>query len=785
MSAVTEEQAVEMVNIEVDGTPMQVPKNSMIIEATDKAGINVPRFCYHKKLSIAANCRMCLVDVEKAPKPMPACATPVMEGMKVYTTSRRAIDAQHGVMEFLLINHPLDCPICDQGGECELQDLAMGYGRSVSRFTERKRVVKDKDIGPLVRTDMTRCIHCTRCVRFLDEVAGTCEMGGTGRGDRLEITSSIAGSIDSEMSGNIIDLCPVGALTNRPFRYSARAWELSSRPSTAAHDGLGSGVHYHVRRGKVMRAVPADRERVNETWLSDRDRYSHFGLYANDRVLNPSVKRDGEWVEVTWDEAVDAAAGALGSRGAGEVGVLMSPSAATEDYFLARRLADGLQTPHIDHRARECDFADDGARPALFGASLAEIQGADNILLLGCNARHEAPVLGHRVRQAWRSGATIFAVNPLDWNFHFDLAGKVIAAPQALAGEIAALAAAVAERTGQSLPGHLNVDGATVTDAHRAIAARLGEAENGVVIVGQAAMAMADAARVRQLAAWLAEASGSALDLLPHGANTAGATAAGALPAEGGLNARAMLESPRSAYLLWDIEPTADTFDPAVTMNALAAAEKVVAVTPFAGPALREVADVILPLAPWAETEGSLVNLSGERFDVSPAGKPAGEARPGWKVLRRLGAALGLEGFDHINIDDVRADMNDKLADLRAPLAPVGDLPAPATAAGLWRIGEVPMYAADALCRRSAPLQDSVHAEHGFVGLNPADADALGLVDGGSARVSQGDGSVVLGVRVTGMVPAGAAWVRASTPESAELGPVNGPVQVSRPGGND
>ncbi|KAA9130260.1 NADH-quinone oxidoreductase subunit G [Marinihelvus fidelis] len=785
MSAVTGEQAVDMVNIEVDGIAMQVPKNSMIIEATDKAGINVPRFCYHKKLSIAANCRMCLVDVEKAPKPMPACATPVMEGMKVYTTSRRAIDAQHGVMEFLLINHPLDCPICDQGGECELQDLAMGYGRSVSRFTERKRVVKDKNIGPLVQTDMTRCIHCTRCVRFLDEVAGTCEMGGTGRGDRLEITSSIAGSIDSEMSGNIIDLCPVGALTNKPFRFSARAWELQSRPSTAAHDGLGSGIHFHVRRGKVMRAVPADRESVNETWLSDRDRYSHFGLYAEDRVLAPSVKRDGEWVEVTWDEAIEAAADALRGRAGDDIGVLMSPSAATEDYFLARRLADGLGTPHIDHRARECDFADDGARPSLFGAPLASIQNAKGILLVGCNARQEAPVLGHRVRQAWRAGASVFVVNPLDWNFHFDVAGKVIAAPQSLAGELAAVALAVAEASGQALPENLSTGDVTPGDAHRAIARGLADAEGGVVIVGHAAMAMADAARVRQLAAWVAEATGTALNLLPMGGNTAGAAAARALPGEGGLNARAMLESPRRAYLLWDVEPQADTFDPAVTGAALAAADKVVAVTSFAGGALRDAADVILPLTPWAETEGSLVSLDGLRVDVSPAGQAAGESRPGWKVLRRLGTALALEGFDHVNIAAVRADMDGHLAAPTAPGLSSITLPAPSVAAGMWRVGEVPMYSTDALCRRSAALQDTVHAEHGFVGLNPADAEALGLVDGGSARVAQGDAAVVLNVRVTDAVPANAAWVRASTPESAELGPVNGPITVSRPGGND
>ncbi len=375
-------EVIEMVNIEVDGQTMEVRKNSMIIEATDKAGISIPRFCYHSKLSIAANCRMCLVDVEKAPKPMPACATPVMDGMKIYTQSRRAIDAQHGVMEFLLINHPLDCPICDQGGECELQDLAMGYGRSVSRFSERKRVVKDHDIGALVQTDLTRCIQCTRCVRFLSEIAGTDELGLYGRGDRTEIGTSLAQGIDSELSGNVIDLCPVGALTNKPFRFSARAWELMARPSVATHDGVGSNLWYHTRREQVMRAVPRDCESTNETWLSDRDRYSHFGLDAEDRVLEPMIKVDGEWQTASWDEGIAAASEALRNAvyvyGNDKLGMLISPNASTEEHFLAQRLAQGLECPNIDYRLREQDFADDKARAqtAAFQSQMADIDHA-------------------------------------------------------------------------------------------------------------------------------------------------------------------------------------------------------------------------------------------------------------------------------------------------------------------------------------------------------------------------------------------------------------------------
>jgi len=783
MSAVAD-QDVEMVNIEVDGIPLEVPKNSMIIEATDKAGIAVPRFCYHRKLSIAANCRMCLVDVEKAPKPMPACATPVMDGMKVYTQSKRAIDAQHGVMEFLLINHPLDCPICDQGGECELQDLAMGYGRSVSRFTERKRVVKDKNIGPLVQTDMTRCIHCTRCVRFLDEIAGTCEMGGTGRGDRLEITSSIAGSIDSELSGNIIDLCPVGALTNKPFRYSARSWELISRPSHASHDGLGSALHYHVRRGRIMRAVPRDLEAVNEAWLSDRDRYGHFGLYTEDRLERPAVRRDGEWVDVSWDEALEAARAALQGPAGEDLGLLLSPSATTEEYLLARRLADGLGCPNVDHRGRERDFRDDGHRPAAFGAPIEHVQSMDTIVLLGCNPRHEAPILGHRVRKAHRAGARVYALNPLDWDFHFDLAGGMVAAPQELLTEFGALARAVADATGQALPESLAAAAADGdAGAYTAMAEALRDGERVLVLVGQAALGHAEAAWLRQLAAWIASATGARLNLLPVGANTTGACAAGALPGDGGLDARGMLDAPRQAYLLWNIEPDRDLEDPAASLAALNGANAVVAATPFAGPALRRVATVLLPLAAWPETEGSFLNLDGTRFELRPAGRAPGEARPGWKILRRLGGDLGLDGFDQVNLEEVQAALP---AGAPEPKEGIPDLPAPAESdqQALHRIGELPLYSVDALCRRAEALQGTVHADNRFLGLNPVDAEALGLAEGATARVNQGGDAVELTVRVSARVPAGGAWVRTATAEGAALGPAFGKLHV-QPAGAD
>ena len=784
------ERAVDMVNIEVNGIALEAPKGSMIIEATDKAGIEVPRFCYHPKLSIAANCRMCLVDVEKMPKPVPACATPVMEGMKVYTESRRAMDAQHGVMEFLLINHPLDCPICDQGGECELQDQAMGYGRSVSRFTERKRVVKDKEIGPLVQTEMTRCIHC---VRFLEEIAGTSEMGGAGRGDRLEIGTCVQNSIDSELSGNIIDLCPVGALTNKPFRFAARAWELMARPSIAAHDGVGSSLYHHVRRGRILRTVPRENEATNETWLSDRDRYSHLGLYSDDRVSTPEVKEDGQWKPVSWNEAAETVATMLRqsveSDGPEQMGLLMSPSAASEEYFLAQRLARGLGCNNIDHRLREQDFSDDAARAATpaFGKTITEIGRSDAILLLGCNPREEAPIVGHRVRTAWRGGAKIAAINPLDWRFHFKTGPDAIVAPQQMVAELAALAAAVQKATGAEAPGqfHSALEQADVAVRHEVLANRLKEAGQGLVLLGQFAMSHPDAAWLRSLGAYVAEATGSAFNLLPHGGNSAGAWHAGALPHRGpggretgpGLNTVGMLADPRRCYLLWGIEPEFDIDNPAQAVAALKSAGTVISVVSHATASLREISDVILPLAPLAEAEGSLLNLDGSRVDFSAAAKPLGEARPGWKILRRIGHELGLGGFAQVSLGDVRADLASD-ADGAALERRSAELGVRRDGEGLYRIGEVPMYSVDPLVRRSLPLQQTAQADSMFLGLNPADAERLGLTDGAKARVRQGDRQAEFEVTVSGRVPAGGAWLRSATCATRELGPAVAPIIV-------
>jgi NADH-quinone oxidoreductase subunit G len=585
------------VAIEIDGRPMFAPKGSMIIQAADKAGIPIPRFCYHEKLPIAANCRMCLVDAEMGgrpmPKPQPACATPVADGMKVFTRNEKALKAQRNVMEFLLVNHPLDCPICDQGGECELQDLSMGYGRSVSRFAERKRVVADEDLGPLVATEMTRCIQCTRCVRFTADIAGTYELGGMQRGENLQIGTYDGKPLTTELSGNVIDVCPVGALTNKVFRFRARPWELVARESLGWHDALGSNLFLHVRRGDVMRTVPRDNEAVNECWLSDRDRYSHQGLDAEDRARKPLI-RDGEsFREASWEEAIAHAAGILGAHRGDDLGVLVHPSTSNEEGALLARLADALGSGNLDHRIAAHDLSD-GAVAAPFAMPVAELQSADTIVLVGSNLRHEIPLLHQRLHQAARRGAKIHVINPVDFDFTFRTASKTIVPPSRLAAALEALQPAGASRI--------------------------------ALILGAVAENSIHAAAIRKAAAAFAAAHGAALCRIPQGANALGLTRMGVLPTA--RDAQAMLADPRKAYVLYGIEPGLDFADQARALKALGSA-KVVAFSHYACASTRAVADVILPIGALPEIDATLTNLDGRDQRAIAGGKLPGEARPG------------------------------------------------------------------------------------------------------------------------------------------------------------
>jgi NADH-quinone oxidoreductase subunit G len=707
--------AEEFVNIEVNGVPMKARKGEMIIRVTDANGAYVPRFCYHDKLSIAANCRMCLVEVEKAPKPLPACATPVAEGMKIFTQSQKATAAQRATMEFLLINHPLDCPICDQGGECELQDLAVGFGRDISRFAERKRVVKDETLGPLVSTDMTRCIQCTRCIRFTQEIAGVQELGMVGRGEHSSVRAFVERTVDHELSGNIIDLCPVGALNSKPFRFSARAWEMIAHPLVSPHDGVGTNIFGHVLRGKLMRVVPRDNESINETWIADRDRFSYEGVYSADRVGAPLIRERGSWTQVSWESALAVAVDGL-RKHAGGLGSLGSASATVEELYLLNRLTRGLGSPNIDHRLRMRDFSDqaaDALHPNL-GMRIADVDHLQGLLIIGANLRREVPVLAHRVRKAALAGAAVAFVNPGKFDYKFPIAAYVQSAAAAQVADLAAVLAAVAEKTGAAVPSHLSALAAvaTLSDAHQAAATALLAGPKRAVWLGALALRHPQYADLRALAGGIAQLAGASLGELAEGGNAAGAYLAGAVPhreAGGkalnavGLNAAQMLHSPLTAYILFGgVEPDADSLSPEA-LKALAGAELVIAITPYMTEQLKNIAHVVLPIGTFAETSGSYVNLEGVWQSFTAAARSFGESRPGWKVLRVLGTELGIERFGYQSSEEVRDELRTICAD-GLPPAWVGSRAVSAAAAGAHTV-DVPMYQVDAVVRRAPSLQ--------------------------------------------------------------------------------
>ena len=707
----------DVVNLEVDGKPVEARKGQMLIEVTDTVGAYVPRFCYHEKLSIAANCRMCLVEVEKAPKPLPACATPVGEGMKVFTRSPYAIAAQKATMEFLLINHPLDCPICDQGGECELQDLAMGYGRDVSRYVERKRVVKDKDIGPLVSTDMTRCIHCTRCVRFGEEIAGMPELGTTDRGEHMKIGTYIEKAVDHELSANIIDLCPVGALNNKPYRYSARSWEMVQRATIAPHDCVGSNLFAHVLRGTVKRIIPRTNEAINETWISDRDRFSYEGIYSDDRLLTPRVKDGDTWRDIDWSDALEMAAEKFAAAGS-ESSFIVSPSATVEEGYLLGRLAETLGSADIDHRLRRQDFSDQANDPKAptLGVQIEELEQADVVLVVGSDLRREAPILAHRLRKAALAGAAIYFVDDQERPYHFKvagtLAGGVLIALKAVTG-------AASANPGAAVSSLLN--GTAADEQHKSIAKALSDADRAVVLLGAAAGRDAAWAAIRALAGEIANATGAALGYVTEGANGVGLHLAGILPHRGrggdhrtevGRNAADILANGSKALLLFGAEPTRDC--PAV---AAGAHDFVVACSPFRSAELEACADLLLPMGTFAETSGTFVNCAGTWQSFSGVATPVGEARPGWKILRVLGNLLKLEGCDYESSEELRDELRGALRDISFDNRYAGTdaVQLPEADDG---VVSVPMYSVDALVRRADALQFTPEAKR----ANGADA---------------------------------------------------------------
>ncbi len=777
-----------MIEITLDGQKVEVREGSMVMDAANKLGTYIPHFCYHKKLSIAANCRMCLVEVEKAPKPLPACATPVTAGMVVNTHSPKAIDAQKGVMEFLLINHPLDCPICDQGGECQLQDLAVGYGGSASRYKEEKRVVFYKDVGPLVgMEEMSRCIHCTRCVRFGQEIAGIMELGMIERGEFSEITTFVGKTIDSELSGNMIDICPVGALTSKPFRYSARTWELSRLHSISPHDSLGANLVVQVKNDRVMRVVPQENEDINECWLSDKDRFSYEGLNVAERLTQPMIKQDKRWIEVDWQQALDYVAQGLKSiaaqHGPAALGALATEHSTVEELHLLQKLWRGLGSENIDTRLRR----DDGALEASLsgapwlGMPITAVSALDRVLVVGSFLRKDQPLIAQRLRQAQKRGAHISIVHAVDDDLLIPLTCKAIVAPSAWVQTLAGVAAALAETKGVAAPQKADID-----DNARAIAVDLAAGSRRAVLIGAAALAHPEARQLWSLAQWIAEASGATLGVLPEAANSVGAYLAGAHPRKDGLSASRQFAEPRRAYLLLNAEPELDAANPFQARAALEQADMVIAMSAFKHGAL-EYADVLLPISPFTETSGSFINMEGRVQSFTGVVAPLGQTRPAWKVLRVLGNLLGVAGFDYESSDAVRDELTQGKTELAERCSNrIGSVaaasPARLEAGTLERIADVPIHFADALVRRAPSLQQTSDAKTPRARLSAATASRFGLGHGEAVHVTQGPAAAVLSCEIDERVAAGCVRISCAHPLTATLGAMFGAISVEKVG---
>ncbi len=821
----------DMVTITVDGQEVQAPKGVMLIEVTDAQNIKVPRFCYHKKLAIAANCRMCLVEVEKAPKPLPACATPVMDGMVVHTHSKYAKDAQKSVMEFLLINHPLDCPICDQGGECELQDVAVAYGESVSEYSETKRVAFDKNIGPLIATELTRCIHCTRCVRFGREIAGIRELGMTGRGENALISTFVDECVNSEMSGNAVDVCPVGALTAKPSRYAARAWEMVQHKTIAPHDCIGSNLYVHTLRGEVVRVVPCENEAINEVWISDRDRFSYEGADSEDRLTTPMIKRDGNWQAANWDEALqlvadkfkavadekvkqiaaveaakdeataesdsaieDADAEAVEPVST-EMAALVSANATLEEQYLTQKLMRVLGSGNIDHRLRQSDFSDQGAAPVMpwLGQNIEQLEQLGAALLIGSNVRKEQPIANLRLRKASiNNNAKISFLNPRQYDFNFDVANNIAVAQQNMVAELAAIAAAAYQLSGNAVAKDLSsaLKKAKVDESHKAIAQQLTDAESATVLLGNIANMHPQLSSLRALAEVIANQTNSVFGYLSDGCNAAGAWLAGAVPHRGvagstdeivaGKNISELYNEKLAACLLLNIEPDTDAANAKALMTTLNNADFVVSISAYSSASVKQAADVMLPAANFMETSGTYVNAEGFWQSFKGVVEPKGGARPAWKILRVLGNLTGVDGFEYMSSDDVKAEVRShcEAIELSNAIEQPATIEINAVSSELHRSSDVPMYASDAIVRRAGSLQKTVDAQSMCVRLNSAEAERLGVIAASTVTVKQGDNSAALMLVIDDTIPDASAWIPLAVKGNDVLGSAFAEVSI-------
>lgn len=791
-----------MPKIEIDGVSVEVAAGATIIEVADDLSIPIPRFCYHKKLSVAANCRMCLVHVDKAPKALPACATPVVDGMKVWTKSKEAVAAQRAVMEFLLINHPLDCPICDQGGECELQDVSMEYGQDDSRYTETKRSVLDHNLGPLIATEMTRCIHCTRCVRFGTEISGERELGATGRSEFMEIGTFIHGHMDSEVSGNVIDLCPVGALTSKPFRFKARAWELKQTPGISAHDCIGSNIYLHTRNQTIMRVVPKDSESINEVWLSDRDRFSYEGLLSSDRIGKPLMHKD-TWDNVSWAEALKYTVAGLeliiNKYSADQIGVLVSPSATNEEYYLLQKLMRSYGCNNIDHRMRQLDFKDqeiDSYLPSL-GIKFADLENLDTVLLIGCNIAKEQPLASVRLHKMQKLGGKICAINAVDYQYNFPIyANEVVPAAQLL-HTLAAVAKELITLTKYEAQAHIvkELENITITPATKKIAATLINSKKNQIILGHLATMHPKASTLFDLANLITQMIGGGYGSFSDGANSLGAWQLGCVPhrvpggttAKIGMNALQMLQTPLKCYVLFAIEPEFDSLLGAQALEMLRQADFVVVFSSYQSDTLLEIADIILPIAQFAERAGTMINIDGTVQHFSAVVPPFMDARPAWKVLRVLGNFSGFPDFEFDSLDLVTEQLqkylkvesnltNDKnISTLNIDNYVTNEL---------VRIAPISLYAVDGMVRRAQSLQATKDAHlHAEIEVSENTAKNLNVLDNELVKVNAfgiNDSSDVLKLKINNQVADFTAVIYQANAHTLNLGAPYTKLEVSK-----
>ncbi len=718
---------------ELDGKKITLEKGSTILEAALKEGKFIPHFCYHKKLSIAANCRMCLVEVEKSPKPVASCATPITDGMKVYTTSKMAIEAQKGVMEFLLINHPLDCPVCDQGGECRLQDLAVGYGRVESRFEEEKRAVTNKDMGPLISTEMTRCIHCSRCVRFSAEIAGEQEIGMNYRNNHVEVMPFIGKTVNSELSGNVIDLCPVGALTSKPYRHKHRSWELSRRKTISPHDGLGSNLLVQVDKyHKVVRVLPYENENLNECWISDRDRFSYEGLYHEDRILYPMIKYDNQWMKVDWNTALNYVAESLlrikKEYSTNDIGVLANSISTTEELFLLQKLMRQLDINNIDYRLAQSDLyisPEDENKIRYIGGNINSILDCKSILLIGCLIRSEQPLLALKIRQAVKNGAELSSINVLKQDFlcQIENENNVVIDPREITNFLAQILKVLD-------PNNQEIDFSEVTPSNESkkIANSLTK-ESGLILLGEIAKSHPQYSLIQQLVQAISNITNIKIGFLSGSANEVGAQLVGCVPYKGFLNNKVksgmdvmqMLTNPRKGYVLFNTELERDVYNSSLALAALKNAKSVTVISPYINEHIREYADVILPITPFTETAGSYINMQGDWQKFNGVTTPLGDSKPGWKVIRVLANILNLNGFDYDSIDGVREEissLNENKDHLNNHISINKIKITTPELQNLVRVGTKGYYNTDSIVRRASSLQQTVLNNQTNVSIN-------------------------------------------------------------------